>query len=90
MSIIWCTAGVSGIRAPAIRATRGLHTPQVMATVSASMSPSVVRTRFTRPCSTSMPTTSIFGATWSAPAAWPFSRISVPARSESTTPTPGV
>ena len=27
-SIIWCTAGVSGIDAPAIRAIRGLQTPQ--------------------------------------------------------------
>ncbi len=90
MSIIWWTAGVSGMRAPAMRAIRGLHTPHVMATVSASMSPAVVRTRFTRPCSTSIPRTSVFGATWSAPAAIPFSRISVPARSESTTPTPSV
>ena len=33
--IIWWTAGVSGIEAPAIRAIRGLHTPQAMTTVSA-------------------------------------------------------
>ena len=30
--IIWCTAGVSGIVAPAIRAIRGLQTPQAMKT----------------------------------------------------------
>ena len=89
-SIIWCTAGVSGMLAPAMRAMRGLHTPQVMTTVSASMSPCVVRTRRTRPCSTSMPVTSVFGETCRAPEAWPCSRISVPMRSESTTPTPGV
>ena len=46
--IIWCTAGVSGIAAPAIRAILGLHTPQAMTTVSASMSPPVVRTRAMR------------------------------------------
>ncbi len=39
MSIIWWTAGVSGIDAPAIRAIRGLHTPQAMTTVSVAMSP---------------------------------------------------
>ena len=56
--IIWCTAGVSGIDAPAIFASFGLHTPHAITTVSASMSPPVVRTRRIRPCSTSMPTTS--------------------------------
>ena len=30
--IIWWTAGVSGIDAPAIRATRGLQTPHAMKT----------------------------------------------------------
>ena len=44
MSIIWCTAGVSGIDAPAMRASFGLQTPQAMTTISASMSPAVVRT----------------------------------------------
>ena len=88
MSIIWCTAGVSGIEAPAMRARRGLQTPQQITTVSASMSPRVVRTRFTRPPSTSMPSTSVFGETVSSPASCARSRISVPARSESTTPTP--
>ena len=44
-SIIWWTAGVSGIEAPAIAAMRGLQMPQAMTTISASMSPSSVRTR---------------------------------------------
>ncbi len=42
--IIWCTIGVSGIRAPAIRAIRGLHTPQQTTQMLVSMSPEVVRT----------------------------------------------
>ena len=67
MSIIWWTAGVSGIDAPAIRARRGLQTPQQMTTVSVSMSPRSVRTRFTRPPSTSMPSTSVLADTVSAP-----------------------
>ena len=37
MSIIWCTAGVSGMSAPASRAMRGLQTPQQMTTRSASI-----------------------------------------------------
>jgi hypothetical protein len=89
-SIIWCTAGVSGIEAPAIRASLGLQTPQAMMTISASMSPRVVRTRRTRPCSTSMPSTSVLAMAVSAPAPCARSRMSVPARSESTTPTVGV
>ena len=44
-SIIWCTAGVSGIDAPAMRAILGLQTPQQMTTISVSMSPRDVRTR---------------------------------------------
>ena len=32
MSAIWCTAGVRGIEAPAMAATRGLQTPQAMTT----------------------------------------------------------
>ena len=63
MSIIWCTAGVSGIEAPAMRAMRGLQTPQATTTYSASMSPRVVRTRRTRPCSTSIPSTSVLAET---------------------------
>ena len=74
--------------APAMRATSGLQTPQQITTVSASTSPSVVRTRRTRPCSVSIAVTSTFGTTVSAPEAWASSRISVPARSESTTATP--
>ena len=89
-SIIWCTAGVSGIDAPAIRASFGLQTPQAMTTTSASMSPPVVRTRRTRPCSTSIPSTSVLAIVVSAPASCARSRMSVPARSESTTPTVGV
>ena len=87
-SIIWCTAGVSGIDAPAIRASRGLQTPQAITTYSASTSPRSVRTRFTRPPSTSMPSTSVFADTVTAPVSCASSRMSVPARSESTTPTP--
>ena len=90
MSIIWWTAGVSGIDAPAIRAIRGLQTPQAMTTVSASMSPWSVRTPRTRPSSTSMPVTSTPAATVSAPISCAFWRMSVPAWSESTMPTPGV
>ena len=90
MSIIWWIAGVSGIVAPAMRAIVGLQTPQAITTVSASTSPSVVVTRFTRPRSVSIPVTSVFGTTVNAPSAWASSRINVPARSESTTPTPGV
>ena len=41
--IIWCTAGVSGRLTPAMSAILGLHTPQAMTTVSASMSPPVVQ-----------------------------------------------
>ena len=42
--IIWWTAGVSGMAAPAIRAIRGLQAPHAMTTVSAAMSPLSVRT----------------------------------------------
>ena len=62
MSIIWWTAGVSGIEAPAIAAIRGLQTPHAMTTVSVSMSPRSVRTRVTRPSFVSMPVTSTPGA----------------------------
>ena len=73
----------------------GLHTPQAMTTTSASMSPPVVRTRrmVRRPSgrsSVSRPITSTFGTTVRAPAARAASRMIVPARSESTTPTLGV
>ena len=35
--IIWCTAGISGRLTPAMSAILGLHTPQAMTTVSASI-----------------------------------------------------
>ena len=90
MSIIWWTAGVSGIEAPAIFAMRGLQTPQAMTTVGLDV-PWSVRTPRTRPSSTSMPVTSTLPATTSArPCSCAFWRISVPAWSESTMPTPGV
>ena len=76
--------------APAMRPTRGLHTPQATTTQSVSMSPPVVRTQLMRRCLTSRPMTSVFAETWSAPEETARSRINVPARSESTTPTPGV
>ena len=66
-SIIWCTAGVSGIEEPAMRASLGLQTPHAMTTISVSMSPEAVWTRVTRPCSTSMPSTSVFAKTESRP-----------------------
>jgi hypothetical protein len=88
--IIWCTAGVSGMCAPAISAIRGLQTPQAITTVSASMSPPVVRTRRIAPASTSRPTTSTVGTTVRAPSSSARSRMMVPARRESTTPTDGV
>ena len=90
MSIIWWTAGVSGIEAPAIRAIRGLQTPQATTTLSAAMSPWFVLTPVTRPNSTSTPVTSTLPATFSAPRSTAFCRISVPAWRESTIPTPGV
>ena len=72
-----------------MRASFGLHTPQAMTTISVSMSPSVVRTRRTEPASTSIPRTSVFAKTESLPDSCPRSRMIVPARSESTTPTDG-
>ena len=63
--IIWCTIGVSGSRAPAIRAMRGLQTPQQITQIPVSMSPAVVRTARTAgtlPASAvSMPSTSVPG-----------------------------
>ena len=90
MSIIWCTIGTRGMRAPAMRASSGLQTPHAMTTTSASIVPREVCTRRIRPRSTSMPPTSVFGETSTAPASTARSRMIVPARSESTTPTPGV
>src|SRR3990167_326710 len=73
MSIIWWTAGVNGMDAPAIFAMRGLQMPQAMTTYSVSMSPWSVRTRVTRPSSVSTPVTSTPAAIARAPiscAAW--------------------
>ena len=93
--IIWCTAGVSGMLMPAMSPSLGLQTPAAITTVPASMSPPVVRTRVIRrwpwaPSSVSSPMTSTVGTTVSSPVARARSRMIVPARSESTTPTPGV
>ena len=88
-SIIWCTAGVSGMWAPAMRASSGLQTPQAITTVSASIAPRDVCTRLIRPPSTSMPLTSVFAKTCRPPESIPRSRMIVPARSESTTETVG-
>ncbi len=87
--IIWCTTGVSASLAPAIRAIRGDQTPQQMTTLSVSISPALVVTPRTRPSETVMPSTSVPASTVSAPDCCAASRISVPARSESTTPTVG-
>jgi hypothetical protein len=89
-SIIWCTIGTSGMCAPAMRARSGLQTPHAMTTVSVSIVPFEVSTRRMRPPSTSIPSTSVFASTVSPPDSTPRSRMIVPARSESTTPTPGV
>ena len=88
-SIIWCTIGVSGMCAPAIAARSGLQTPQATTTVSVSIVPFDVSTLRIRPPSTPMPCTSVFARTVKPPDSIPRSRISVPARSESATPTPG-
>src|SRR3954451_1456298 len=93
--IIWCTAGVSGMEMPAMSPIFGLHTPQAITTCSASMSPPLVRTRVMRDepsavLSVSSPVTSTVGTTVRAPDSSAFSRMIVPARSESTTPTEGV
>ena len=57
--------------------------------VSHSMSPLSVRTRTTRPFSTSMALTSTLATVVRAPSWTARSRMIVPARSESTTPTVG-
>src|SRR5580693_7604840 len=74
---------------------RGLHTPHQTTQMLVSISPAVVRTEviFGRPFRpwpvVSIPSTSAPASTWSAPDRCASSRISVPARSESTTPTVG-
>ena len=89
-SAIWWTAGVRGIVAPAMAATRGLHTPQAMTTWSASIRPLSVTTAVTAPSTTSMSRTSVLASTVSTPLSIASWRISVPACSESTTDTLGV
>ena len=74
--IIWWTTGVSGMQAPAIRARRGLQTPQQITQMSVSMSPG--RRAHAAHASgasetSSIPRTSVFARTSSAP-------ICVPAR----------
>ena len=68
----------------------GLQTPQAITTYSASMVPPEVSTLRMRPSLTPRPVTSTLGTTVRAPFARAFSRMIVPARSESTTPTEGV
>ena len=92
MSAIWCTAGVSGMLAPARAAMRGLHTPQAITTCSASTVPRSVTTARTqgRPNgrrSTASPVTSVLSSTVSTPLASARSRMMVPALTESTTDT---
>ena len=55
--------------APAMRAIRGLQTPQQTKTYSVSIGPLSVWTRRMRPFSTSMPVTSVLAETVSAPSA---------------------
>ncbi len=76
--------------APAIAAIRGLQTPHATTTVSVSMVSSIVWTAATRPSATSMPVTSVRALIDRAPISTAASRMSVPARSESTTPALGV
>ena len=89
-SIIWWTAGVRGIRAPAISAIIGDQTPQAMTTYAAATVPWSVSTVRMRPPSTPKPVTSVFAEIVRAPRAVARSRQSVPNWSESQTPTPGV
>ena len=90
MSFIWCTAGVNGIAAPAISAIRGLQQPHAITTYSVLMVPRSVTTADTRPSVTSMSMTSVLGKLVRAFISCAFSRMMVPALSESTTPTDGV
>ena len=75
--------------APAMRAIRGLHTPQAITTYSASTRPLSVTTAVTRPRSVSMPRISVLAMVCSAPRPVALSRKIVPARSESTADTVG-
>ena len=94
-SAIWWTAGVSGIVAPAMAASRGLQTPPAMTTCSTSTVPRSVATARMRgrpkgAGSTSRPVTSVSSRTVSTPRARARSRMIVPALTESTTDTLGV
>ncbi len=86
---IWCTTGVSGTVAPAMRAMRGLQTPQQITAAPHSTRPDVVSTPLTRPLRLRKPVTSVFARISRAPMAMASSRIKVPARNESTTPVRG-
>jgi hypothetical protein len=88
--IIWCTAGVSGMVAPAIARCRGLQTPAQMTTYSAWMSPRSVLNAGDLAVLHDHVVDSVLGKTDSAPCSTAYSRMMVPARSESTTPTLGV
>ncbi len=76
--------------APAMAAMRGLHTPHAITTCSASIWPLSVSTAVIRPSSTLDVEDLGVGDDWTAPSAMAFSRMMVPARSESTTDTLGV
>ncbi len=75
--------------APAIRAIRGLQTPQAITTYSASIRPRSVTTVLILPFSVSRLRISVLAKVCSAPMPWAFSRKMVPARSESTADTVG-
>ena len=91
-SIIWCTAGVSGMMAPAMRAMRGLHTPQAMIDVRRPRCrPGRCARAVTWPSfDVDVEHLGVGEDGQRAQLRWPRSRISVPVRSESTTPTLGV
>ncbi len=78
------------MRAPASSAMRGLHTPHAITTVSVTITPASVSTARTRPSSTRMPVTSVFGDTVSAPRSFARPRNNAPASTGSTTPPEGV
>ena len=78
------------MEAPAIFAIFGLHTPQQIITYSAEIFPLAVCNPITLPSSTSTSVISVWVKTDNAPISLAASRIIVPARSESTTPTVGL
>ena len=93
-SAIWWTAGASGMRAPAMLATRLDHTPQAITTCSALMVPlsvttdSTSRDPSTGPGRVVMSSTSVLANT-PQPASTARVRIRVPVSRESTTDTVG-